>query len=115
MRSITLPLIATLVLAVGSSTLAGNLPNGAAATTVPKTSSTTTAPSPSFRGPRLPGGRVTGPLSSKPVAFSTRDCRGFGGKVITVLDDRCRQGSRSSKYCKLPNGEALCIDDYTYQ
>lgn len=43
----------------------------------------------------------------KTMALTSSDCRKVDGRVVEVADDRCG-GSR--QYCKLSNGNAVCID-----
>lgn len=57
---------------------------------------------------KIPGGGVAaGKLKGTVVQLTTSDCRKVDGTVVHVTDDRC--GS-SRQYCKLSNGNAVCID-----
>jgi hypothetical protein len=56
-----------------------------------------------YQGGSIAGGK----LGPKAVALTSSDCRKVDGTVIEVADDRC--GS-SRQYCKLSNGNAVCID-----
>jgi hypothetical protein len=57
---------------------------------------------------KLPGGVATGKLKGSTVMqLTTSDCRKVDGTVIHVADDRC---GGSHQYCKLSNGNAVCID-----
>ncbi len=58
---------------------------------------------------KIPGGGVaTGKLKGTTVMeLTTSDCRKVDGTVVHVADDRC---GGSHQYCKLSNGNAVCID-----
>jgi hypothetical protein len=56
------------------------------------------------------GGTVVGPVGGGPTAaeLSAYECRQVGGTVVTVGDDRC---GASRKYCRMPDTNAVCIDE----
>lgn len=53
------------------------------------------------------GGTVKTNKLPQTTALTSSDCRKVDGRVVEVADDRC--GS-SRQYCKLSNGNAVCID-----
>lgn len=56
-------------------------------------------------GPKTGGVKL--PTGGTVMELSTSDCKKVDGTVVHVADNRC--GS-TYQYCKLPNGNAVCID-----
>jgi hypothetical protein len=75
-------------------------PSGQKAPTVKAPTATMKPKGPKAGGVKLPTGGTVSELS-------TSDCKNVDGTVVHVADDRC--GS-SHQYCKLSNGNAVCID-----
>lgn len=58
------------------------------------------------------GGGTVGPVGGGTTVaeLSAWECRQVGGTVVTVADDRC---GASRKYCRMPDTNAVCIDELT--
>ena len=53
------------------------------------------------------GGGATG-TGTTVAELSAFECRQVGGTVVTVGDNRCGD---SRKYCRMPDTNAICIDE----